>query len=1007
MKQKKIKPLFFLLLFTSIVLSQKSAIYTYPLREYKHAVDLYNNRDFVAAKHLFNKLKDSFDNSSENKANCIYYEAFCAIELGEPDGDQMMMDFVDYYPTSLKHNRASIDVGDYYFKNGNYPYALKWYNRVESRNLSVGQEEDFTFKYAYSLFAVRSFTRAKEYFQQLLNSPEYGAQAKYYYGFIAYQDDDYDNANRYLSEVANNKELGEDVPYYMANIKFKTGEFQEAIDIAKPFLAKADRNERSELSKIIGESYFNLEKYSDAIPFLLEYKGKRNRWNNTDYYLLGYAYYKQKDYENAIANFNKIIGGNDAVAQNAYYHLAECYLNSELKTEALNAFRNAAQMDYDPAIKKDAWLNYAKLSYEIGNPYKSVPDVLKEYLELYPKTEAKEEIENLLISAYVTSKDYQGALDAIKDYKDDKNKQLYQKMALYRGIQLFNEGNLQEAKEKFNLALENPHDNTTSARAEFWKSEVDYQNGNYADALNGFKKFETMPHSDTIAENKEIYYNLGYTYFKLKQYDEAATKFEQYINSKPNDEAKLDDSTVRMGDSYYAASNYNKALTAYNKVIADDGTGADYAFYQRAMSEGFLGRSTKKIELFNEFLQTYQKSSLRDDAYFELGNAYMQKGHNANALETFANLLQYHKSSSYVPKALLRQGLIYYNTGQDAKSIEKYQQVVRQFPNTSEAKEAVANARQVYIDLGRVDEYADWVKTLEFIEVSDAELEKDMYASAEKQYLENNYKKATTAFDKYIHQFPRGPHAVQAHFYMAEALYAEGQKAEAIKHYEYLSEQERNEYSEQVLTRLAQINLDSQFWKKAIPILERLESMADHAQNIIFAQSNLMKGHYELQQYDQAVTYAEKVLAHSKLDNKVRSDAKVIIARAAFKTGDEYKAQEAYEELLKTATGELKAEALYYDAYFKHKEGNYKVSNTVVQTLVSDYSAYKYYGAKGLIIMAKNFYEMKDAFQATYILESVIKNFSEFKDVTDEAKQELQRIKTEEAKTNESVNPDN
>ena len=78
----------------------------------------------------------------------------------------------------------------------------------------------------------------------------------------------------------------------------------------------------------------------------------------------------------------------------------------------------------------------------------------------------------------------------------------------------------------------------------------------------------------------------------------------------------------------------------------------------------------------------------------------------------------------------------------------------------------------------------------------------------------------------------------------------------------------------------------------------------------------------------------------------------------------------------------------------------------VVQKLVADYSAYKYFGAKGLIVMAKNFYELKDAYQATYILENVIKNFSEFKDVTDEAKAELQRIKTEEAKTNESVNPD-
>jgi tetratricopeptide (TPR) repeat protein len=238
-----------------------------------------------------------------------------------------------------------------------------------------------------------------------------------------------------------------------------------------------------------------------------------------------------------------------------------------------------------------------------------------------------------------------------------------------------------------------------------------------------------------------------------------------------------------------------------------------------------------------------------------------------------------------------------------------------------------------------------------------------------------------------------------------ESLFTENKQSQTEKYYSYVTEQERNEFTEQALSRLAQVYLEADNWVKAMPILERLEEQADFPQNITFAQSNLMKGHYALEHYEDAVAYAEKVLQRSKLENRVKSDAKVIIARSAFKTGDEIKAQEAYEEVKKIAKGELKAEALYYDAYFKHKDGNYKVSNTVVQKLVADYSAYKYYGSKGMIVMAKNFYELKDAFQATYILESVIKNFADFKDVVEEAKAELQRIKKEEAKTNESVNP--
>ena len=53
--------------------------------------------------------------------------------------------------------------------------------------------------------------------------------------------------------------------------------------------------------------------------------------------------------------------------------------------------------------------------------------------------------------------------------------------------------------------------------------------------------------------------------------------------------------------------------------------------------------------------------------------------------------------------------------------------------------------------------------------------------------------------------------------------------------------------------------------------------------------------------------------------------------------------------------------------------------------------------------MTKNFYDLKDAYQATYILENVINNFEAFPKVVEEAKAELIRIKTEEAKTNSSV----
>jgi hypothetical protein len=142
------------------------------------------------------------------------------------------------------------------------------------------------------------------------------------------------------------------------------------------------------------------------------------------------------------------------------------------------------------------------------------------------------------------------------------------------------------------------------------------------------------------------------------------------------------------------------------------------------------------------------------------------------------------------------------------------------------------------------------------------------------------------------------------------------------------------------------------------------------------------------------------------VDSKIKSDAHVIIARSAMKTNNEERAKTAYAEVEKTATGEAAAEALYYQAYFKNKAGAYEASNETVQRLAKDYSSYKYFSAKGLVLMAKNFYQLDDAFQATYILESVMENFKEFPEVVSQAQDTLSNIKTEQAKTNSSIVPD-
>nr|WP_299486227.1 tetratricopeptide repeat protein [uncultured Allomuricauda sp.] len=983
--------------------AQETKIYSHENKEFQDALALYNNQQYQAAQTIFEKVRAS-TGDYETEANSAYYAANAAIRLNQRGADKMMEEFVERYPTSTKRNSAFLDVADYYFETGKYPYSLKWYKKVDQSAMSHNDKERFDFNNGYALYASKRPKEAERYLSRVSNSQKYGSQAKYYLGYIAYEQDDYDEASARFDQITDPELLNEKLSYYQADLNFKLGNFEEAIAMAKKQLPKSDRKEVSELNKIIGESYFNLEQYNEAIPYLKKYRGKRGRLSNTDYYLTGYSHYKQGDYDGAIQYFNKIIGGTNSVSQNAYYHLAECYLKLDKKSEALNAFRNASQMDFSAEIQKDALLNYARLSYEIGNAYEPVPQVMATYLEKYPKDEHQQEIQELLVDSYITSRNFEGAMELLEKNKGYASKETYQKVAFYRGVELFIEGEYEPALERFSKSLKSAENPSFEARALYWKAESAYRLNRFEEALEDFGTFQRNPSAKNLPVYQNLDYNLGYCYFKLKDYSNASKHFKKVIDSNPKDKERLNDSYVRLGDGYFVSSKYSLAKSAYNESSKMNGPERDYAAFQKVLCDGFLGRQSVKIDGLNQFLSRYPKSSLRDDALFELGNSYIKADNESLGLQTYDRLIEQFRRSKFAPRAMLRQGLVHYNANRNGQALTRLKEVVNKYPNTQEAKQAVATAKLVYVDEGRVSEYAAWVRNLDFVEVTDSELENASFEAADRKYLEGKTDAAIRGYEDYLKQFPNGVHALEVNFNLAQIYFGKNQKDKALEKFKAVADS-GGEYGEQALTRVCEIYVGRQDYQSAIPYLERLEGIAEISQNRTFAQSNLMKGYYGQDNYRQTIAYAEKVLKAPKIDNRIKSDAQVMIARSAIATNDEGLAKTAYREVKKIATGELAAEAWYYDAYFKNQDQDFEASNIAVQKLAKDYSGYKEWGGKGLIIMAKNFYALGDAFQASYILESVISNFSEFDEIVAEARGELSIIKSREAQSNSSVDP--
>jgi TolA-binding protein len=76
--------------------------------------------------------------------------------------------------------------------------------------------------------------------------------------------------------------------------------------------------------------------------------------------------HKKDQCDKAINNLVQLSPLETALGQNAMFLLGQCYEKTGKKTEARTAFLQAARMNFDKAIQEEAWFQYAKLSYELG-----------------------------------------------------------------------------------------------------------------------------------------------------------------------------------------------------------------------------------------------------------------------------------------------------------------------------------------------------------------------------------------------------------------------------------------------------------------------------------------------------------------------------------------------------------------------------------------------------------------------------------------------------------------
>ncbi len=299
-------------------------------------------------------------------------------------------------------------------------------------------------------------------------------------------------------------------------------------------------------------------------------------------------------------------------------------------------------------------------------------------------------------------------------------------------------------------------------------------------------------------------------------------------------------------------------------------------------------------------------------------------------------------------------------------------------------------ARPVFTQKGDVAGYESFAKSLG-VRVDASDIDEINLTNARNLFAKKDYKAAIPYYEKYLSQNPTGDGLYQSQYELGESYYQNGNTAKALVVLQEVAAVQ-NDYQEDAQTRIAQIYLAQNNTAEAKRYLESLTSSSNVGIKN-FASIELMKIYAEENNFAKADQYATLVLANSKNTASVLESARVIKARSFMNSGKDKDAKTAYAALEKSSNTEVAAEALYAKAYYQNKAKAYQSSNETIFKLANNYASEQYWGAKALVVMAKNYLALKDKYQASYTADQIITNYAEYPDVVAEAKQVKKQIK--------------
>ncbi len=945
-------------------------------KAFREALSLYERGMFVQAL-------DAFDAIPDPDFRTVGYSVLCAANLRSPGYEKRIDDYARIYPWSGMLPQITWRQARNLFDDGEFDEALPLFNSLSESDIPEREQEEFIFKKAYTAFETGDGDAALYGFRKIDALPvgDYTAPSRYASGYVLYERGQFGQALPWFEKAGTDPRFEEVSNYYVMECRYMMKDYAYVVEHGADMYDKVPEERKAHLARLISESYLVRGDIQSARTYF-DRIGADGVKDRGDYFYAGSLLYAVKDYEGAIDNYTRMTDRSDSLGQVANYNLGYSYIQTKNKVAAMEAFKDAAAVRFDPAVREDAFFNYAKLAFDLGGD----ASVFDRYIQEYSDRVKGDRIYAYMALAALNKHDYAGAVEAY-DQIETLDKDMvgnYMKAHYLRGEQLVRNGSWRSAVPVLKAAAYYADRFTPfNQLSRYWMAESLFRDDQFTQARAVFSDLYNLSALEGRQEGELIPYNIAYCYFKEGNYDLAAKWFGDYIGGKGLLYRK--DAALRQADCYFARKQYPSAISAYNKAIAEDPDITDiYPYYQAAMAYGVTGNNARKIEMLAKVKDAPAEVPFYGEAMTELGAAYVAAGRDAEAEKIYSLLVTRSKEGSFVARGLIGLGMVYRNRSDFDRALDYYKQVVNRFPNTEYAADALLAIESIYQARQEPEKYLAYIDGLGGAQQrSEADKEEMLFNAAEQIYLGGNYAKAVSSLTGYQQRYPNGKHLAVSQYYLADSYRNLDRKEQARDAFQTVIDSGDGAFRESAILHYARLSQSLEQYDDALKGYEMLYAEARIESNRQTALLGLMRSAYAGKQYAEAVTYSNKVSAAEASTDADRREASYLRAKSLLATSQREKALTELRTLAEHPSSPEGAEATYLLIQDSFDRGAFVSVRDQVYAFSGTAGGQTYWLAKSFLLLGDTFAEEGEFKQARATFESIRDGYTPRDDADD------------------------